>query len=49
MLVVFVLLAVHPRDWSRIDSLVDAVPPTFWKLLQKRSNAADSGQFLTVF
>ena len=32
--------AVHPRDWNRISSLVDAVPPAFWKLVQNRSVAA---------
>jgi len=33
-----VLPAVHPRDWTSINSLVEAVPRAFWKLLQNRSN-----------
>jgi len=35
----FALPAVHPRDWSSINGLVEAVPRPFWKLLQNRSNA----------
>ena len=40
MLDMFALAAVHPRDWSHIDSLVEAVSPAFWKLLRNRSNDA---------
>ena len=46
MLDMFALLAVHPRDWSHMNSLVEAVPRAFWKLLQNRSDAAAYGQFL---
>jgi len=33
------VLAVHPRDWSHVNSLVETVSPAFWRMLQKRSDA----------
>lgn len=36
----FDVLAIHPRDWAHISSLVDAVPRALYKLIQNRSVAA---------